>query len=366
MAPSDVPSVLSAEAIRGAHHAVPTEFRDSPQFVSDGLSDRAGAPILVKVECVNPIRSFKGRGTSLALAAMVRSRGFKGSRGVATISTGNFGQGVAYAARATGVAATVVVPRGANPSKLAVIRRLGASIREVAPGDDADAHLRELEQAGWVLLRDGHDDRIAIGAGTMALEVTDGIGGAGLPPIEAAFVPVGDGSLIAGVATWLRAHAPGARVVGVQVQSAPAMALSWRTGRVEVVPPEPSRADGLASGSGNADLLPTLRKVVDDFVLVPEDGLLEAQRELHALLGVTAEASAAASWSAAASASGEGGARLVIVTGSNHWPGDFDSSARGAAAGAEGAEAAGSAAEGAEGAEGAEEGAEAPAEPGAE
>jgi threonine dehydratase len=328
MAPSDVPSVLSAEAIRAALHAVPPEFRDSPQFVSDGLSDRAGAPIVVKVECVNPIRSFKGRGTSIALAGMVRGREIRGARGVATVSTGNFGQGVAYAARAQGVTATVVVPQGANPAKLAVIRRLGAQIVEVAPGDDADAHLRDLERDGWTVLRDGHDDRIAIGAGTMALELTDGIGGSGgtggaLPAIEAAFVPVGDGSLIAGVATWLRAQAPGARIVGVQVQSAPAMALSWRTGRVEVVPPEPSRADGLASATGNADLLPLLRRVVDDFVLVPEESLLEAQHELHAVLGVTAEASAAASWSAAASASGAHGARLVIVTGSNSWPGDF-------------------------------------------
>ena len=335
MAPSEVPSVLSADAIRAAHHAVPPEFRDSPQFVSEGLSDRAGAPVVVKVECVNPIRSFKGRGTSIALAGMVRSREVSAARGVATVSTGNFGQGVAYAARAVGVPATVVVPRGANPSKLAVIRRLAAQIVEVAPGDDPDAHLRELERAGWTLLRDGHDDRIAIGAGTMALEVTDGVGGAGasLQPIEAAFVPVGDGSLIAGVATWLKAHAPGARVVGVQVQSAPAMALSWRTGRVEVVPPERSRADGLASATGNADLLPLLRKVIDDFVLVPEESLLQAQRELHAVLGVTAEASAAASWSAAASASGGGGARLVIVTGSNAWPGDFEPVADGSAAG---------------------------------
>jgi threonine dehydratase len=100
------------------------------------------------------------------------------------------------------------------------------------------------------------------------------------------------------------------------------MALSWRSGRVEVVPPEPSRADGLATGTGNPDLLPTLRRIVDDMVLVPEDDLLDAQRELHSVLGVTAEASAAASWSAAKSASGTG-ARLVIVTGGNAWPGDF-------------------------------------------
>ena len=316
--------VLSADAIRAAHHAVPPEFRDSPQFVSDPLSDRTGTTVVVKVESVNPIRSFKGRGTWLALAELVRARDVSPAHGVATVSTGNFGQGVAYAARGHGIPAAIVLPEGANPSKVATIRRLGARVVEVPEGEDAETMLAGLAAEGWTVLRDGHDDRIAIGAGTLALEVTDGIGRDGLPPIAAAYVPVGDGSLIAGGGTWLRAHAPAARVIGVQVQSAPAMALSWRTGRVEVVGPEPSRADGLASGTGNADLLPLLRRVVDDFVLVPEEGLLDAQRELHAVLGITPEASAAASWSAAQGAGrGDGGACLVIVTGSNSWPGDF-------------------------------------------
>lgn len=323
--PSDAIGALSADAIRAAHHAVPPEFRDSPQFVSDGLGDRAGTRVIVKVESVNPIRSFKGRGTWLAVGELLRTREVSPAHGVATVSTGNFGQGVAYAARGHGIPAAVVLPEGANPHKVAAIRRLGARIVEVPRGEDAEAALAGLAAEGWTILRDGHDDRIAIGAGTLALEVTDGIGrDGGLPPIAAAFVPVGDGSLIAGVGVWLRAHAPRARVIGVQVQSSPAMALSWRTGRVEIVSPEPSRADGLASGTGNADLLPLLRRVVDDFVLVPEEGLLDAQRELHAALGITAEASAAASWSAAMSASDTGpGARLVIVTGSNSWPGDF-------------------------------------------
>ena len=328
MGTRDRTGVLTADGIRAAHHDVPAEFRDTPQFLSAALAERAGGPVVIKVETLNPIRSFKGRGTHLAVAHLVRSwrRSKSPPRGIATVSTGNFGQGVAYAAMTHGIASVVVVPEGANPLKLAAIRRFGGGVMEVPAGAGAaaaaEAALGELAEQGYAILRDGHDDRIAIGAGTLALEVTDGIGGRGLPPIDTAFVPVGDGSLIAGVGIWLRANSPSTRIVGVQVQSAPAMAMSWRSGRPEVVPPEPSRADGLATGSGNADLLQTLRKVVDDMILIPEDALLPAQRELHSALGVTAEASAAAGWSAARSAA-DAGTRLVIVTGSNSWPGDF-------------------------------------------
>jgi threonine dehydratase len=317
---------LRAAAIRAAYRAVPAEFRDSPQFVSDPLSVRAGRPVLVKMETLNPIRSFKGRGTWLAVAGLVREGAISSGHGVATESTGNFGQGVAYAARGHRVPAAIVVPEGANPLKVNAIRRLGARVLEVARAADAHAALSLLTAEGFHILRDGHDDRVAIGAGTMALEVTDGIRRGDLPQVATAFVPIGDGSLIAGIGTWLRGRSPGTRVVGVQVESAPAMARSWRSGRVETVAPGPTRADGLASGSGNAELLPTLRRIVDDMILISETALMDAQRELFAVLGVTAEASAAASW-AAALESGDDGACLVIVTGSNAWPGDFTGSA---------------------------------------
>jgi len=301
--------------------------------VSDALSDMAAAPVVVKVETSNPIRSFKGRGTWLAVTELVRSGALSANRGVATISTGNFGQGIAYAARAHGVPAAVVLPSTANPRKAEMIRRLGARIVEFQPGEDGEAALLAYAGSnGSVILRDGHDDLIAIGAGTLASEVTDAIGDGGLPAIGAVWVPIGDGSLIAGVGAWLRSASPTTRIIGVQVDAAPAMERSWRTGRVEFVPPEASRADGLISATGNPDLLLLLRSVVDDVVLVREDALLAAQHELHAALGISAEASAAAGWVAArdgagVASAGAGGARLVIVTGSNAWPGDFGEAA---------------------------------------
>jgi len=327
-------SAFSADAIRAAHADVPLEFRGTPQFESEVLGARAGGRIVVKVETLNPIRSFKGRGTWVAVSALVAAGRATPTRGVATITTGNFGQGVAYAARGHGLPAVIVLPKGANPAKVATIRRLGARIVEVAQGADGEAVLDQLaEREGLVVLRDGHDDRIAIGAGTMALEVTDAVDRGVLPAIDAAYVPIGDGSLIAGVGIWLRATSPATRVIGVQVDGAPAMARSWRTGRVEVVPPLPSRADGLASGTGNADLLAILRDVVDDMVLVRESDLLAAQHEVLGALGVAAEASGAASWLAAreaagGGATGRGATSLVIVTGSNAWPTDFDPGAR--------------------------------------
>ena len=261
MAPSDVPSVLSADAIRAAYHAVPPEFRDSPQFLSDGLSDRAGAPIVVKVECVNPIRSFKGRGTSIALAGLLRAREVSAGRGVATVSTGNFGQGVAYAARALGVPATVVVPQGANPVEArgdppagradrrggarrrrrraparARARRLGTAARRPRRPDrdrgrDAGARGDRRHRRRGRHQRGTSRDRGRVRAGRRRVadrgrrDVAAGPGRGRPGHRRPGPVGAGDG-------------------------------LSWRTGRVEVVPPEPSRADGLASATGNADLLP--------------------------------------------------------------------------------------------------------------
>ncbi len=326
-------STISAATIRAAGSAIPAEFRDTPQFVSDALSDLAGAPVVVKVETINPIRSFKGRGTWLAVTELVRTGAIAANRGVATISTGNFGQGIAYAARAHGVPAAVALPSTANPRKAAMIRRLGARIIEFQPGEDGEAALQAYaDSSASVILRDGHDDRVAIGAATLAVEITEAIGNGRLPAIDAVWVPIGDGSLIAGVGVWLRSVSPTTRIIGVQVDGAPAMERSWRTGRVEVVPPDASRADGLISATGNADLLPVLRSVVDDVVLVREDALLAAQHELQTALGISAEASAAAGWVAArdgtgALPNGAGGARLAIVTGSNAWPGDFEGAA---------------------------------------
>ena len=246
-------------------------------------------------------------------------------RGLATVTTGNFGQGVAYAARAHGVPAVVFLPDSANPRKVAALRRLGAAVHLV-PGSvenvfDAMATASTEQQLHRLV--DGHDNRIALGAGTIALEASDAVERGDLPPLDVAYIPVGDGSLITGIGTWLREASPSTRIVGVGVEAAPAMAQSWRSGRVVTVPAGPTAADGIGGSRGNEALLPTLRAVVDDMVLISEDDLHEAQLELLDAVGIISEASGAASWAAARAAPRTGACSFVLVTGSNERPSEF-------------------------------------------
>jgi threonine dehydratase len=128
---------VTADAIRSAHRRIPSEFRDSPQFISERLSERIGVPVVVKLETTNPIGSFKGRGTWLAMAELMAAGKLGERDGVVVASAGNFGQGVAYAGRAMGIPIIVVAATTANPAKVAAMRRLGADVRMV--GEDFDA-----------------------------------------------------------------------------------------------------------------------------------------------------------------------------------------------------------------------------------
>ena len=123
---------LAPDAIRAARDGIDPVFLDSPQYVHDSLSARLGVP--VKVETVNPIRSVKGRGTWVAVRALAGEGRIGPARPIACVSAGNFGQGVAYAARAGGIPAIVFTSVHANPRKVERMRVLGAEVIRV--GED--------------------------------------------------------------------------------------------------------------------------------------------------------------------------------------------------------------------------------------
>ena len=203
-------SELTPEAILAASAAIDPVFRDSPQFVHDGLSAQLGVPVIVKVETVNPIRSFKGRGTWVAVHGLAGEGRIGPDRPIVCASAGNFGQGVAYAARALDVPAVVFTSRNANRAKIARMRALGATVIE--SGEDFDdargASEAYAAEHGAELLVDGDDPRISTGAATLALELTDAVEAGDLPAPTIASVPVGNGALINGVGSWLRHAAP--------------------------------------------------------------------------------------------------------------------------------------------------------------
>lgn len=310
---------LEPEAIRAAHAAIDPAFTASPQYVHDGLSARLGVPVVVKVETVNPIRCFKGRGTWIAVHGLAGEGRIGPERPIVVASAGNFGQGVAYAARALGIPAVVFASRNANPGKVARMRALGATVHLVGEDfDDAraasEAHAAEHAAE---LLTDGDDPRIATGAATVALELTDAIEAGCLPALAVAAVPVGNGALIDGVGSWLRHALPGCEVVGIQAEGANAMTLSFAAGRPIDTDAAATYADGIASRVAIPRAVELMAGRVDGMRLVTEEQLHAAQGELTEALGITVEGAAAASWAGLLEGPAPDGAALVIVTGSN-------------------------------------------------
>jgi threonine dehydratase len=311
--------LVSAGAIRAARTRIPRAFRDSPQFISEPLSEELGIPVVVKLETANPIGSFKGRGTWLAIAEL-RAAGTVGEgRGVVVASAGNFGQGVAYAGRAMGIPITVFAATTANPAKVSAMRRLGADVRTV--GDDFDAARVNAAtfaaEAGWHLLVDGEDPWISIGAGTIAAELTDAVEAADLPPLERFYVPVGNGALIAGIGTWLRSASPETRVIGVQASAAPALTLSWRERRPIETQTADTIADGIAARVPVPEALELMIGVVDEMLPVSEDEIRQATRLMSTVIPSAIEPAAGATWAAIRREDQRGGAVGLLVTGGN-------------------------------------------------
>ncbi len=313
---SPAPSV-DADAIRAARERIPAAFRDTPQFVAEPLSERLGTPVVVKVESANPIGCFKGRGTWLAVAALAASGGVGERRGLVVASAGNFGQGAAYAARAHDVPIVVFAATTANRAKVAAMRRLGAEVRLAGEDFDAarDAAATEAAATGWHLLVDGEDSWIAIGAGTMAAELTAGIEAGDLPQLAALYVPVGNGALIGGIGAWLKTVRPSVRLIGVQAEAAPAMAMSWQERLPIETPTANTVADGIAARVPVAEALDLMIRHVDAMELVSEAEIIAAQAELQRDLPLAIETAAAAGWAAAGRHATPGPIALVLTGG---------------------------------------------------
>ena len=276
---------LSLERIAQAAALIDPVFLDSPQFRAESLEQQLGCRLVVKVETLNPIRSFKGRGTEYLAASL------DGRPHLVCATAGNFGQGMAYSARRHGLPLTIFTSVTANPLKVERMRALGADVRLV--GEDFDAaHLAAKAFAVEIdarLVEDGRERAIAEGAGTIGLELLRWP-----EPFHAILVPLGDGALLAGVARWVKAHQPATQMIGVCASGAPAMERSWRAGQVQELERAETIADGIAVRIPLPEALADIMALVDDILLVEDDTLVAAMRHAHQELGVVLEPSGAA------------------------------------------------------------------------
>ncbi|MGQ0640624.1 MAG: threonine ammonia-lyase [Gemmatimonadaceae bacterium] len=283
-------SRLSVERIAQAASHIDRAFLDSPQFHAEPLDCQTGARVVVKVETINPIRSFKGRGTEF-FAANLKDR----SQALVCASAGNFGQGLAYSARKRGIPITVFAAGNANPLKVQRMRDFGATVR--LEGYDFDA-AKEAARAyaptvGARFVEDGREIEVSEGAGTIAVELLRDA-----PAFDALLIPLGDGALITGMGAWSKHRAPGVRVVGVAARGAPALERSWRAGAAVTTDTADTIADGIAAREPVPEVIGDLLATVDDVLLVDDATLIRAMRLVFESLGVIVEPAGIAGFAA--------------------------------------------------------------------
>jgi threonine dehydratase len=276
---------ISMQSIVAAPRRIDPVFLNSPLLKNTPLDDVLGCRLAAKVETLNPVGSFKGRGTELFAATALAAQ-----ETVVCASAGNFGQGLARAATLRGHRCIVFAAESANAVKVEAMRRFGAELRLVGSDFDAakEAAISYASRHGLRYVEDGSEAAIAEGAGTIALELL----AAG--SCDAILVQLGNGALLAGVGTVLRELAPLTRIIAVVAQNAPAMKLSLEAGRSIATVKADTIADGIAVRTPIAGTLELLRSCCDEIVAVTDEAILQAMRLVHYHAGVMLEPAGAA------------------------------------------------------------------------
>ena len=251
---------------------------------------QSGGELYLKLESLQPIGSFKLRGAYHKIASLSDA---ERRHGVISYSSGNHAQGVAYAARALGVRAVIVMPDNAPQIKIDSTRALGAEVVFVGPASSERKSKAEdlAREYGYAIIPPYNDEKIIAGAGTTGLEIL-----ADLPDAELILVPVGGGGQISGIASACKLSGSRAKVIGVEPELAARAQASFRSGRiVEFSADQTARtlADGLRTQSVGEINFAHIRRFVDDIVTVSESEILAAIRTLALDAKLVAEPSGA-------------------------------------------------------------------------
>jgi threonine dehydratase len=286
-----IESRLSLERIEAASRSIASAFLNTPQFLSETLSEQCSSDLILKVETVNPIRSFKGRGADFFVSNVTPN-----SNTLVCASTGNFGQAIAYSARKRKFRVIVFAAQSANSFHVQCMRALGAEVR--LGGQDFD-EAKEFAQAyarqhGGCFVEDGRDVAISEGAGTIGLELCR------WPrPINFVLIPLGNGALLSGIGRWIKSKSPMTRIIGVCTVGAQAMQLSWREGKPVSTKSASTIADGLAVRVPIPEVLTDLKSLVDEVLLVDDETLIRAMQLLFVYHGLVTEPAGVAGLAAA-------------------------------------------------------------------
>lgn len=255
--------------IQDAGRAIAPYIHKTPLIHSNSLSILSGAEVYLKLENLQKTGSFKVRGAFNKMTRLSSKMGQAGGRVIAA-SMGNHAQAVAYAAQQLGRHARIVMPATVTLVKEEATRGYGADV--VLFGESFKEALEHaLAQKDRVFIHAFDDEDVIAGQGTIGLEIC-----ADLENIDAVFVPVGGGGLIAGIATAVKALSPGTRVIGVQAEAAPSAFLSHRERQIIERAPLPTIADGIAVGRPGEKTFELMKRRVDEMKLVGDDAISRA------------------------------------------------------------------------------------------
>jgi threonine dehydratase len=284
----------------------------TPLHCSESLSRAHNCRVYVKYENHSFIRSFKARGAFYSLSRLTEE---ERRAGVVTASTGNHGQGMAYAGRTLGIPVTVVLPANTPRLKADAIRSFGADVRaeETAIGK-ASARADDIaRREGKVHVEDGEDGGLMAGAASIAWEIFED-----LPDVSTIVVPVGSGNLLAALCLVAKRLNPRIRMIGVQSEAAAAAVESWKAGRIIERRAE-TFAEGIAAHVPGKLAFDVLRQAVDEMVVVTEAEVRNGIRTVLERTGQIAEGAGAAPFAALTryGASWEGQNVVLLLSGGN-------------------------------------------------
>jgi threonine dehydratase len=280
---------MDLEIVKEARDLIREYVPTSRLLPAPSLTQATGAEVYLKLESEGPTFTFKTRGAIYALRRRLKDGPIAG---VVTASSGNHGAAIAFAARKLSLSATIFLPLNPNPVKRARIVQEGAQVIEAGRflEESREYASKYADEHGWHNVVDGDTEGLAIGAGTISCEITEQ-----LPLVDTIYVPVGDSTLIRGLASVVKQIKPTVSVIGVQAERAPAYYRSW----TERLPQSTDSSDTIADGLATRRTLPSnvaeMLKLVDRMQLVSDEEMLKAIYRLLVDEHVVAEPAGAAS-----------------------------------------------------------------------
>ena len=311
-------STVTAKDIDVAAGVLAKVATKTPLQKSERLSEEVGRPVYLKREDLQICRSFKVRGAYVRMAAMDED---ERAAGVVCASAGNHAQGVAYACAHLGIKGTIFLPASTPRQKRKRIATIGGKwVEPVIVGGDFDEANRvagEAAKEGGKVYVHPYDDPYTIaGQGSIAVDLDSQ-----LPEdTDMILIPVGGGGLIAGMATWLKAHRPGIRIVGVESAGAASMKAALEAVNPVSLDRVDSFVDGTAVGRAGDLTYQVVRDLVDDIVVVPEGAVCTEMLDLYHSEGVIAEPAGALASAAARNFLPQipNGSVICLVSGGNN------------------------------------------------